>query len=525
MHYLFKHVLLRDAAYDIQMRSRLRELHRRAAVAIETLYADELAPYYADLAYHYGQAEITEKERHYAFLAGKQAASEYANEAAVRFLSRALELTPPSDRESQYQILAVRERIYDLQSYREEQRRDLQMLLVFAKGEDKAKMILRQAHYAEVVGNYTDAVSFAQRAVQLAQRYENVRLEATAHLRWGAAIWRQGRYEEARPHFETSLALARRADLHDIEARSLHNIGVVHSAQGQLDEAMTCYQDALSRYRVIQYKKGESAALNNISITLLKQGEYVKARHYSEQARQLKELIGDHIGAGIAYATLGEIAQRLGQYGEALTHYQRSLQISQLTADSPGESEAHISLARLYHLMGEMARAEDHVAQGLTIARALQDMNLEAEAQLCWGHIYVGAENLSEAQAAYARVLTLREDLDQPHRMVEAQAGLASIAWAQEDWERARPYIEAALFYMDEHPALDSVEEPCWVYLTCYQTLASMRDARAAEVLVKAYNYLQSKAVKIEDDALRRSFLENVAVHRAVLAAYQRYHT
>ena len=99
MHYLFKHVLLRDVAYDIQMRSRLRELHRRAAEAIETLYADDLAPYYADLAYHYGQAELDEQERRYAFLAGKQAASEYANEAAVRLLSRALELTPQSDRE------------------------------------------------------------------------------------------------------------------------------------------------------------------------------------------------------------------------------------------------------------------------------------------------------------------------------------------------------------------------------------------------------------------------------------------
>lgn len=524
MHYLFKHVLLRDVAYDIQMRSRLRALHRRAAEAIETLYADELAPYYADLTYHYGRAELDEQERHYAFLAGRQAASEYANEAAVRFLSRALELTPAADRKGQYEILDVRERVYNLQGYREAQRKDLQMLLVFAKGEDKAKMILRQARYAEMVGNYTDAVSFAQRAASLAQRYENVRLEASAHLRWGAAIWRQGRYDEAKPHFKESLALARRAGLRDIEARSLQNIGVVYSAQGRLNDAMAYYQDALSRYRDIQYKKGESGALNNIAITLRKQGEYVEARHYGEQARQLKELIGDHIGAGVSYATLGEIAQQLGQYDEALAYHQRSLHLSQLTADSPGESEAHIFLARFYHLTGAEGQAEEHARQGLTIARALQDGNLEADAQLCWGHIHLSAMRLAEAEAAYVRTWELRQDLNQLHHAIDARAGLAHVALAREDWVAAHEHVAAILSYADAHPALEGVEDTSWVYLACYRVLAATQDARAAEVLANAYAYVQTQAAKIEDDALRRSFLENVAVHRELLAAYQRHH-
>ena len=525
MHYLFKHVLLRDVAYDIQMRSRLRELHRRAAEAIETLYADELAPYYADLAYHYGQAELDEQERHYAFLAGKQAASEYANEAAVRFLSRALELTPQSDREGWYQILAVRERIYDLQGYREEQRRDLQMLLVFAQGEDKAKMILRQARYAELVGNYTDAVSFAQRAAQLAQRYKNVRLEASAHLRWGAGIWRRGDYKASRSRSTKALELARQFGLRDIEADSLLNIGVAYSSQGQLDEAIVHYRKALPLYRTLQHKKGEGAALNNIALIMLNQGEYEQARYYSERARQLKETIGDHIGAGIAHATLGGIARRLGRYEEAIAHQQQTLQLSQIAADSPGQSEAYINLAHLYHLLGQRAMAEKQINRGLTIARALQDMNLEADAQLCRGHINLGAENLPEAQAAYARNWELRRRLNQSNRAIDGRAGLARVALAQEEWEQARVHVEYILSYLEDHPALDGVEEPCRAYWTCYQVLAVMQDRRAPEILAKAYDYLQTKAAKIEDDALHRSFLKNVAVHRDLLAAYQHHHT
>jgi tetratricopeptide (TPR) repeat protein len=651
MRYLFKHVLLRDVAYDIQLHSRLRELHRRAAEAIKTLYADELAPYYADLAYHYGQAEMREQERHYAFLAGKQAASEYANEAAVRFLSRALELTPESDREGWYRILAVRERIYDLQGYRDAQRKDLQMLLVLAKGENKAKMVLRQAHYAETVGNYTGAVSFAQRAVQLAQRYKNVQLEAAAYLRWGRGVWRQGQYKEAIPHFEQALTLARqcihrhpeapalgpgessalchpelaerakrsdvilsevegakrsdiilseaegakrsdvilseaegakrsdvilseaegakrsdvilsevegakrsdvilsevegakRSDvilsevegssdlgsLGDIEADSLRNIGNAYWSQGQLDKAMAYYHEALPRYRALHHKKGEGATLNNFAIVLLNQGEYVQAQHYSEQARQLKESIGDHIGAGIAYGTLGEIARQLGRYDEALAHHQRSLKLSQMAADSPGEGEAHIGLARLYHLKTQTATTDhwalawEHVQQGLTIAHSLHDINLEADAQLCLGHISLGMKKLHEAHAAYSRAWELRKNLKQSHGAMEARAGLANVASAQEDWEQASAYVEAILPYVMSHPTLDGVTEPCLIYWTCYRILNAVQDTRAPEVLAIAYHHLQTKAAKIENTALRRSFLEDVVVRRYLIEAYQRH--
>ena len=43
LRYLFKHVLLRDAAYDMQVRARRAELHQLAAEALETLYADDPA--------------------------------------------------------------------------------------------------------------------------------------------------------------------------------------------------------------------------------------------------------------------------------------------------------------------------------------------------------------------------------------------------------------------------------------------------------------------------------------------------
>jgi class 3 adenylate cyclase/tetratricopeptide (TPR) repeat protein len=92
--YRFRHALLRDAAYDMQVYARLRELHARAGAAIEQIYGEALAGQIAELAYHYGQAEYTERERQYVALLGEQAFNLSAFREAITCFERALALTP-----------------------------------------------------------------------------------------------------------------------------------------------------------------------------------------------------------------------------------------------------------------------------------------------------------------------------------------------------------------------------------------------------------------------------------------------
>ena len=58
---------------------------------------------------------------------------------------------------------------------------------------------------------------------------------------------------------------------------------------------------------------------------------------------------------------------------------------------------------------------------------------------------------------------------------------------------------------------------PLRIYLTCYQVLQANDDPRADRVLITAYDLLQERAAKIDDELLRRSYLENVAAHREIV--------
>jgi predicted ATPase len=92
--YRFRHSLLRDAAYDMQVYVRLRALHARAGAVIEQIYGEALAGQIAELAYHYRQAEDTERERQYVALLGEQAFNLSAFREAMSCFERALALTP-----------------------------------------------------------------------------------------------------------------------------------------------------------------------------------------------------------------------------------------------------------------------------------------------------------------------------------------------------------------------------------------------------------------------------------------------
>jgi hypothetical protein len=86
---------------------------------------------------------------------------------------------------------------------------------------------------------------------------------------------------------------------------------------------------------------------------------------------------------------------------------------------------------------------------------------------------------------------------------------------------QATIHVERILKHL-ESKTLDGATDPGRVYLTCYRTLRTLDDPRAEEILVSAYNMLQERAEKIGDEAMRRSFLENVPAHREIVREFVR---
>ena len=92
VEYLFKHALTQEVAYGTVLQEQRKALHERTGQAIEALYKENLEDHYSGLAHHYQLGGNAEKAVEYLHLAGQQAARQSANEEAIRYLTRAIEL-------------------------------------------------------------------------------------------------------------------------------------------------------------------------------------------------------------------------------------------------------------------------------------------------------------------------------------------------------------------------------------------------------------------------------------------------
>ena len=90
--YTFKNLLTQEAAYNSMLYSQRRQLHRLVAEWYERTCCDDLASYYATLAYHWRQADDPAKAIDYLEKAGQQALRNGAYQEAERLFKESLEL-------------------------------------------------------------------------------------------------------------------------------------------------------------------------------------------------------------------------------------------------------------------------------------------------------------------------------------------------------------------------------------------------------------------------------------------------
>jgi len=570
--YLFKHNITQEVTYATLLFDQRRQLHRAVAEWYETTYGDgeALATYYPLLVYHWRQAEDPDRERHYAALAGERAAAQFANTEAVTYLSRALELTPDAQAEERYRLLLVREAVHDRRGARDAQAADLAALdhLVTTRDSRPARAIiaLRQAQYAYVTGDYPAALAATRQAIDRAITAADAGTEAAATLIRGKVLWYQGNYEMARALFLDAGTVARNSGHRNEEAESLRWLGQFYlhrgnnaTAETSMDLALEIplaellaaaagspgsaaggdrprdrsrdYQtareyceQALTIFQATGNRAGATQTLNNLGLISTTLGDLETARTYGEQALKIFREVGDRKNEGFALSNLGITYLESGDAPAALRAQQEVLEICREIDDRQGEGVSQVNLAQVYHALDENAAARHACEQALSIARAIGDRQSEIYALNYLGQACEGLHDLAAAAAAYQKTLQLRREAGQDALTMDTLAGLARVALAEGRAAPARDYVDEILAWITAN-GIEGVEEPLRVYLTCYDVLRATgtdaaTTARAESVLTTMHGLLQERAARIGDPVRRRQYLDGIAAHRGIQAAW-----
>ncbi|MCB8945234.1 MAG: tetratricopeptide repeat protein [Ardenticatenaceae bacterium] len=563
--YVFKHIITRDVAYETLLFTQRRQLHRGVARWYEQQGSD-LSPFYAMLVYHWHQAGDEVREGYYARLAGLRAAAQYANEEALSYFNRALELTPDGELRERFELLLAREQVNFYYAEQEVRAFDLIDLAQLADmlDDDQARAVAawRGARYAEQIGNYAVAATSAQRAVGWAQAAGDVVSEGEALNQWAYALVRQGYYEQALDLYNRALVINRNGRDERREAQTLANIATLYFYWGKFDalqafaeqaialfdkyadrlgqarclnllglayyesdqftRAIRQYEQALVTYTDIGDRRGQSTVYSNLGNVYADYGDYEWAEAYYERAIGIDQQIGDRGGEGSNLITLGMVRNDLGEYAAAQANGEAALQIMREIGDRSNEIFALMTLANILSNRGDFGAAGERCREAWVVNEALGARDFELTILIEWGRALLGLGEYEAAAAKYGALLAVCEEMDELAFRIYAWAGLAQIAWEDGRSTEAHDLAQKAVMYMTDHNP-EFIQELFRVYLTCYHILAQTADLEMANtVLTQAYTRLKERADKMGDEDLREQLLTEVRVYREIMALYKK---
>ena len=269
------------------------------------------------------------------------------------------------------------------------------------------------------------AVGRAELALQLVKRLS---------MFW----WRRGTFSEARLWFEGALAVAgpendppAQAEIHRMLGLYDAQLGDYVAGQAHLERSWALLRDQQDHTR-------SAYALRMLGWMARERGDAATARLHLEESVKFFRDFGDkeHLADGLI--TLGEVAVMLKDAAWATTLIEEGLALWRELDDPDGIGWSLNHLGHVAQLRGEYARARRLHEESLSLFRGLDAQYYG----LAWAHQGLGEAALGQGDAALAatdfrEALTLSRDAGYRAGMAWCLAGLAGVAFLDEDPERA----------------------------------------------------------------------------------------
>jgi len=526
--YVFTHGLLRDAAYTMQMRARIQELHSLAVQALEEIYADDLKFHYAELAYHSECAELREKTQTYYTLAGRSAADAYHNTKGIEYFTRALSFTPFNDLAVQFDLLVARLELFKRLGDHTSHLKDLETLEKLGRElgdpQREATVEMLFTHYFIAKSDYRAVIQHAERVMALNRISKSADIVLKAYQVWPLALLRLGKLDDAMKIAEEGRRLANEYGDHVMAGYMFIAMGLIAIEQRNPSIAQEYLESALVVAKETKDSKLESRALGNLGFSagyILQ--DYALAREYYEKSYQIYHKWGERSMEATALGNLGWVSGMLGDFEAAFSYYAHALPLSREVGNTYNETYQLINLSANSAIRNEAQAALEYAQKALELSKKIGDRSGEAWAFMYLGYAHLLKHDIFRAEESFRQSIAIREEMGQPGLKTEPMAGLIQTLLLRNDHAAALAEAEKIVSYLQTVSGLEGTEEPLRVYYACYLALEKAQDPRSQTVLHAAAELLEAQVLKLRDENSRKIFVENVPWRLAIYRAWKEH--
>ena len=221
---------------------------------------------------------------------------------------------------------------------------------------------------------------YAQKALELSQKYNDIKQEALAYNHLGAASIYLSEFDDALNYFQIAKPLYEKLGDKKSVAGIMNSIGLIYRNLKKYEKAKYYYETALAVVEELNDRQSIAGSLNNLGILYYLKKDLTTAKSYFERSLKIKEETGDKNGIANSYNNLGMIYGGMKDYNSALKHYTKALNIKEEINDKNGMVSTMLNIGHTYYNIKEFDLAVDYHKKSAEFAKkeGLKDKELKA---------------------------------------------------------------------------------------------------------------------------------------------------
>lgn len=509
--YIFKHALLQQVAYEMQLQQRLILVHNLIGKIMEELFIN-ISSKHSEIAYHYDKGKNYKKAIEYFEKSAEFYKFNYNNNEAIFCYDRLLNLL--ESKEKKIEILNNKGYILELMGQWDEAEKcykkslDISSILKNEKLICKSKELIASLLISK--GNYEQALNLLSEAQIIAEKNDDKRQYSFILKDYGNIYSNQGEYDKALQYFEKMKEICTNIDDKLGYSIAIESIGNVFADKGHYEIAMQYYKEKKDVCQQIGDKRGYSIAVGNMGLSYHYRGDLENAIKCYEERKKICFEIGDRTGYSIAVGNIGNIYRDKFDFNNSIKCYEEIKEIFLSMGDKRRYSIAIGNIGNLFLTKGDFENALNNFELQKEICHLIADKRGYVTAISNIGKVYDLKEEYDMALSFYDQAIELAKTLNLDYHLSDLLRKKAELLYEigqidkstiiNEEALKVSKTIENAENIFDGYVLKNKIEK------NCEGLLSLLKDADEEEKKASIYYSLFKIAQKDSDKIQYRNY-------------------
>lgn len=370
--YIFKHVLIRDTVYQMQMKKEIRQLHEKIANAYIKVYQKEHQYHYATIAFHYDKAENIEQAIVFYQKAAKQAMKSYFNASALKYLDKLLEFKDNLTTKEYVQTIFDKSKLYKTIGKWKKAEEITKIALKIAENNE---LLSLQAYILSIFGwleymkgNFKQAIIKLDKASAIFKQNKDEKGLSIARGNKAVIFMRSNQFKKAEKFFKEKIEWDEKNNFKLGLMSGYINYAVFLNKTGKVELSKDNYYKGLKLAQELNDKLAISTAYANLALIYMSQDKMKKAKELFGKTLKISLQIGEKRKLTYTYGNIGHFYIKEMNWQKAHYFFNKQIELSKELKYIHGIIASYINKKSLEANRGNLIKAKAYLDKALTIA-------------------------------------------------------------------------------------------------------------------------------------------------------------